>query len=68
MVVNPFDEDELSNAILRALQMPQEERTRRMKKMRAVVAENNIYRWAGKIVSALVNLQCAPGANADEAA
>jgi alpha,alpha-trehalose-phosphate synthase [UDP-forming] len=68
MVVNPFDEDELSNAVLRALQMPQEERTRRMKKMRAVVAENNIYRWAGKIVSALVNLQCAPGANADEAA
>jgi trehalose-6-phosphate synthase len=68
IVVNPFDEDELANAILRALQMPQEERTRRMKKMRAVVAENNIYRWAGKIVSALANLECAPGANADEAA
>ena len=68
ILVNPFDEDELSNAILRALQMPHEERTRRMKKMRAVVAENNIYRWAGKIVSALVNLQGALGANADEAA
>jgi trehalose 6-phosphate synthase len=68
IVVNPFDEDELANAILRALQMPQEERTRRMKKMRAVVAENNIYRWAGKIVSALANLECAPGAHADEAA
>jgi trehalose-6-phosphate synthase len=68
LVVNPFDEDELANSILRALQMPQEERTRRMKKMRAVVAENNIYRWAGKIVSAVANLECARGANADAAA
>jgi alpha,alpha-trehalose-phosphate synthase [UDP-forming] len=50
IVVNPFHEDELSKAILQALEMPPEERTRRMRKMRAVVAENNIYRWAAKII------------------
>jgi len=68
VVVNPFHEDELSQAILQALEMPREERYRRMKKMRAVVAENNIYRWAGKIISALVNLESSPGAHADVAA
>jgi trehalose 6-phosphate synthase len=50
IVVNPFHEDELSKAILQALEMPPEERTRRMRRMRAVVAENNIYRWAAKII------------------
>ena len=37
--------------------MPQEERSRRMRRMREVVAENNVYRWAGKIVSALVQIE-----------
>ena len=32
-----------------ALTMPDEERRKRMQKMRASVAENNIYRWAGKV-------------------
>jgi trehalose 6-phosphate synthase len=68
IVVNPFHEDELSQAILQALEMPPEERARRMKKMRAVVAENNIYRWAGKIISALVNFESTPSAHADVAA
>src|SRR5450756_3128894 len=50
IVVNPFSEEEGVNAILQALEMPQEERRKRMQKMRAVTAENNIYRWAGKII------------------
>jgi len=37
--------------------MPEEERRKRMRKMRAVVAENNIYRWAGKIISALLRFE-----------
>jgi len=68
IVVNPFHEDELAEAIRQAIEMPHEERARRMKKMRAVVAENNIYRWAGKIISALVHLESAPTAHADVAA
>jgi len=28
-----------------------------MQKLRAVVAENNIYRWAGKLLSALLNFE-----------
>jgi trehalose 6-phosphate synthase len=68
IVVNPFHEDELSQAMLQALEMPPHERARRMKKMRALVAENNIYCWAGKIICAVVNLESAPSAHADVAA
>jgi trehalose 6-phosphate synthase len=57
ILVNPFDLDEVAGAILHALEMPEEERRRRMKKMRAVVAENNVYRWAGKILSTLLKLE-----------
>ncbi|MBI2683277.1 MAG: trehalose-6-phosphate synthase [Acidobacteriales bacterium] len=57
LVVNPFNEEETAQAIRQALQMPEEERRRRMRKMRAVVEENNIYRWAGKLLSALLKFE-----------
>ncbi len=53
VLVNPFAVDETAEAIHLALEMPREERRRRMQKMRGAVADNNIYRWAGKILSAL---------------
>ncbi len=37
--------------------MPDEERKKRMHKMRDVVAENNIYRWAGKYLSTLLKFE-----------
>lgn len=55
MVVNPFAEEEVAEAIHQALEMPFEERSKRMQKLRDLVAENNIYRWAGKLLSALLN-------------
>jgi len=57
IVVNPFSEEETENAIHTALEMPEEERRKRMRKMRAVVSENNIYRWAGKIISELLKFE-----------
>ena len=57
MVVNPFAEEEVAEAIHQALEMSREERGKRMQKLRAVVAENNIYRWAGKLLSALLNFE-----------
>ncbi len=53
LIVNPFAVDEMAEAIHQALSMPAEERRRRMNRMRSVVATNNIYRWAGKILLAL---------------
>jgi trehalose 6-phosphate synthase len=60
-LVNPFNEEEMAEAIARALEMPEEERRRRMQRLRATVAENNIYRWAGKILSTLLKFE--PKAN-----
>jgi alpha,alpha-trehalose-phosphate synthase [UDP-forming] len=54
VLVNPFAVDEVAEAIFQVLTMPEEERRKRMQRMRAVVAENNIYRWAGKFLSGLL--------------
>ena len=56
VLINPFSVEELSGAMHQALVMPREERSRRMRRMREVVAENNVYRWAAKIVSALIQI------------
>jgi trehalose 6-phosphate synthase len=68
IIVNPFDEEGLAEAIRQALEMPEEARRKRMQKMRDVVAENNIYRWAGKIVSALLKFEFAANGHVDAAA
>jgi alpha,alpha-trehalose-phosphate synthase [UDP-forming] len=54
LLINPFSIEEMAESMRQALEMPEEERRRRMQRMRAEVAGNNIYRWAGKIISALL--------------
>ncbi len=56
---NPYAVEEVAEAIHQALQMPPEERKKRMQRMRTAVQENNIYRWAGKILSALLKVEAA---------
>jgi trehalose-6-phosphate synthase len=42
--------------------MPPEERKARMQRMRAVVQENNVYRWAGDLIGELAAIRLAlPG-------
>lgn len=53
LIVNPFAIHELTDAMYRAITMPDEERERRMRKLRDEVQVNNVYRWAGKILSTL---------------
>jgi trehalose 6-phosphate synthase len=50
LMVNPFDVTETAGAILRALQMTREQRRERMRLMRRTVKENNVYRWAGRML------------------
>ncbi len=56
LLVNPYAIDETASAINAALEMPQEERQHRMRRMRETVAANSVYRWAGKILSVLLRL------------
>jgi len=54
---NPYAIEEFAEAIKTAVEMPIEEKKKRMENMRKVVAENNIYRWAGSIISELTALK-----------
>lgn len=53
LIVNPYDIEDMAEAINSALRMPSEERKERMRNMRDVVKERNIYRWAASLVTAL---------------
>lgn len=55
LLVNPFAIGEIADAIATAVEMNVEERSRRMSRMRRAIAENNIYDWAEKILSAILN-------------
>jgi trehalose-6-phosphate synthase len=57
LVVNPYDTEEVAIAIHRALEMAPEERRMRMHRMRAVVREHNIYRWAGNLIAELCEIR-----------
>ena len=50
LVVNPYDLDQASTAMLLALEMDEDEQADRMAAMRAHLAEFNVYRWAGRMV------------------
>ena len=67
LLVNPFAVEELADAMRRAVDMPAAERQRRMRRLRRAVADNNVYRWAGKVISALLRFDF-PDAEADAGA
>ena len=50
LIVNPYDADQCARAIGLALTMPVEEQRGRMRVMRNVVREFNVYRWAGRML------------------
>jgi len=56
VLVNPYDVDETAQAIHTAIEMAASERRSRMARMRQVVREHNIYRWAGLMLTDLVRL------------
>jgi len=50
LIVNPYDLEESSAALAAALAMSPEEQRERMHSMRRLLAEFNVYRWAGKML------------------
>jgi len=53
VLVNPYDIEQTVEAIKLALEMEPEERAMRMQRLRKVVKEQNIYRWAGNLIADL---------------
>ncbi|MCR4337241.1 MAG: trehalose-6-phosphate synthase [Candidatus Omnitrophica bacterium] len=65
--VNPYDCDQFGEGILTALALSEDERRKRMKKMREIVANHNIFRWAGKVLSDLLKFEFKEDENKQEA-
>ncbi len=59
--VSPYDTELLAMALHRALAITPEERTRRMSALRDVVASQNIYDWARKMLRDVRRLHLLPG-------
>ncbi len=57
LLVNPYDVGQMAEMIRQALEMPSEERQARMKRMRRVVREHNIYRWAAELILELSEIR-----------
>ena len=50
VLINPFDVNETAGAMEIAMRMGRDERQSRMNLMRRTVKENNVYRWAGRML------------------
>lgn len=57
ILINPYDIEQFSDGIFEAFSISEDERTKRMERMRQVVRDGNIYKWAGQILSELVKFE-----------
>ena len=57
LLVNPYDISQLARAIHRALEMPEQEQSERMQRMRHTVRQHNVYRWAAHLLSDLTEIR-----------
>ncbi|HMB83458.1 MAG TPA: trehalose-6-phosphate synthase [Terriglobales bacterium] len=57
LLVNPYDIDQTAEAIRAALEMEPEDKQLRMHRMRKVIKEHNIYRWAGNLITELCEVR-----------
>ncbi len=57
LLVNPYDIEQCAEAIRVALEMAPEEKRLRVQRMRRTIKENNIYRWAGNLITELCEVR-----------
>jgi trehalose 6-phosphate synthase len=50
LIVNPYDLEASSDALAAALTMPEEEQEERLRPMRTLLSQFNVYRWAGRML------------------
>ena len=54
LIVNPYATEEFADAIHESVTMPEYDRRSRMRHMREIVRENNIYKWAARLLLELM--------------
>jgi trehalose-6-phosphate synthase len=57
LLVNPYDINQVGEAIHHALEMSEEEQATRMQRMRHIVREHNVYLWAANLLSDLTEIR-----------
>ena len=57
LLINPYDTEQVAQAIRMALEMQADERGARMHRLRRIVKEQNIYRWAAALLSELGDIR-----------
>jgi len=66
LLVNPYDIEQTAEAIRVALEMEPEEKQLRVQRMRRVIKEHNIYRWAGNLITELSEVRLDAAEDAHE--
>ena len=56
LIINPYDVGGFTDALERAIDMPLDERQRRMRALRRVVAGSDVFSWASDILEGLASL------------
>ena len=57
LIVNPYDIEQTADAIKTALEMPIEQQTQKMKRLRRMIMNHNVYSWAADILRAMASIQ-----------
>jgi trehalose-6-phosphate synthase len=57
LIVNPYDIEQSADAIKAALEMPEEMQAQKMKQMRRMVMNHNVYAWASMILKTMASIQ-----------
>ncbi len=57
IIINPYDTEQVAEAVKQSLEMMPSEQKKRMRKMRENVKKNNIYRWSAELLRQLVDIE-----------
>jgi trehalose 6-phosphate synthase len=57
LIVNPYDIEQMAEAIRAALEMDPGEQRARMRRMRETLKDRNIYRWAADLITTLAQMR-----------
>jgi trehalose 6-phosphate synthase len=57
LIVNPYDIEQTADAIKLALEMPKDKQHQKMKLMRRMIMNHNVYAWASDILKTMASIQ-----------
>jgi trehalose-6-phosphate synthase len=57
LIINPYDIEQTADAIKMALEMPLAEQTQKMKRLRRIIMNHNVYSWAAEMLRAMASIQ-----------